>query len=283
MTPGSQTAPPVLTRAALAGLAAGAAVSSLFGVRIFAGFVAVALAAGVVLAFNALVEAGRIFSALGGLLAMLFPLAVAERGEGGIMLAGAASLMVLAAGYVVRGQRPPSLEGLAAGLAIVLHLGLLGSYLVLIAAAGNRLLPALVLMAAAFEMVYGVLAGRGSPASRLRQKPGQKHRRGRVIPAGQRWIDIKAAIGGVLACQLAALGARFFLPSPPGVGSSVLLGGVVGAGAILGHAGAVAVSNDLRSRLRGRSGVLDSAVFPHLNALLFAAGAFHYGFRLYLV
>ena len=273
MTPGSQTGSPAVTRFALGGLAVGAAVSSLLGAAIFAGFAAVALAVGVVMALESLLDSGRVLAVLAGLLTMLFPLAVASDGEGGILWAAAVALMVLAAGYVLRRQRPGALVALAVSLGLVLHLGLTGSFLVLVAAGGNRLLPALILMAAAFEVVYLVVSARGgTPAEQERGK----------APGRGFGIDPRAALAGLAACQAAALGSRIFLPSPPGVVSSLVLGAVVASGALVGRLSAAAIAEDLGSRAGGRSSLVASGVIPHLNALLFAAGAFYYGFRLYL-
>ncbi|HVL50176.1 MAG TPA: hypothetical protein VM754_01570, partial [Actinomycetota bacterium] len=169
--------------------------------------------------------------------------------------------------------RPGALVALAVSLGVVLHLGLTGSFLVLVAAGGNRLLPALILMAAAFEVAHLLVsASRRRPAEQERGKAP-----GRTVG-----IEPRAAVAGLAACQAAALGSRIFLPSPPGVVSSLVLGTVVGAGALVGRLSAAAIAEDLGSRSGGRSSLVASGVIPHLNALLFAAGAFYYGFRLYL-
>lgn len=264
MSSGSQMRSASLTRVALAGLAAGAVGSSLLGSRIFAGYAAVGLAAGVGLALFLLGTSGRVLPVLGAGLAMLYPLAASEKGEEGILWAAAATLMVLAAGYVARGLDRGVVGSLALSLAVVLHLGLLGSYLVLVAESGKRLLVALVLMVAAFEVAYGLLAGRRATGK---------------APKSRAIIDPVAAVAGVVACQAAALAARFFLESNMGYDSLLVLGAVVGGSAALGHASAAAASEDL---LANRAVRLDPSVFTPLNSLLFAAGAFYYGFRLYL-
>lgn len=281
MTPRSQAANPALTRTALAGLGVGAAVSSLLGVRIFAGFTAVALAAGVMMALGALGGPGMFLSSITAGLVMLFPLAAAEQGGPGILWAAGITFMVLSAGHVARGLHPHSLHMLSESLMAVVHLGLVGSYLVLVAELGNRLLIALVLMVAVFEAAYGLLtlrqtakAGPPPPAGRRGGRPtGKAPATGRTLPT--------AALGGVVACQASALLAGFFLPSPLEVVSLLILGTVVGAAATLGHAGAALVVEDLGWERDGRGG-LDPGVFGSLNALLLAAGAFYYGFRLYL-
>ena len=276
MTPGTQARTPAPTRAALAGLGVGAAVSSLLGTGIFAGFTAVALAAGVMVALGSLATPGLFLSSVTAGLAILFPLAAAVEGEAGILWASGVSFVVLSAGYVFRGLRRHSLQTLSESLMVVLHLGLLGSYLVLVATLGNRLLVALVLMVAAFEAAYGILAARRDlsrdPQARRAGPPPQK-------PAAALFPPLAVA-GGVVACQVAALLTRFVLPSPLGVVSLLMLGAAVAAAAALGHAGAALVAEDLDWE-PGRKG-LDPAVFGSVNALLLAAGAFYYGFRLYL-
>lgn len=279
MTSRPQAANPALTRTALAGLGVGAAVSSLLGVRIFAGFTAVALAVGVMMALGALGAPGMFLSSITAGLVMLFPLAAAEQGGPGILWAAGITFMVLSAGHVARGLHPHSLHMLSEGLMAVVHLGFVGSYLVLVAELGNRLLIALVLMVAVFEAAYGLLtirqtagAGPPPPAGRRGGRP-KAPATGRILPT--------AALGGVVACQASALLAGFFLPSPLEVVSLLILGTVVGAAATLGHAGAALVVEDLGWE-RDRRGGLDPGVFGSLNALLLAAGAFYYGFRLYL-
>jgi hypothetical protein len=276
MTPGTQARTPALTRAALAGLGAGAAVSSLMGPGIFAGFTAVALAAGVVMALGSLGAPGPFLSLVTAGLAILFPLAAAVEGEPGILWASGVSFVVLSAAYVLRGLRRHCLQMLSESLMVVLHLGLLGSYLVLVATLGNRLLVALVLLVAAFEAAYGILAarqdGKKRPPARRGGSAPQKGAAALFPPL--------AVAGGLVACQVAALLTRFVLPSPLGAVSLLVLGASVAAAAALGHAGAAVVAEDLH-RGPGRRG-LDPAVFGSVNALLLAAGAFYYGFRLYL-
>ncbi len=263
MSSAPQMRSPALTRVALAGLAAGAVGSSLLGSGIFAGYAAVGLAAGVGLTLFLLGTPGRFLPVLGAGLAMLYPLAAIEKGEEGILWATAATLMVLAAGYVARGLNRGVVGSLSLSLAVLLHLGLLGSYLVLVVESGNRLLGALILMVVAFEVAYGLLAERRAAGGAA------------VNPV----IDPVAAVAGVVACQAAAAAARFFLESNIGFDSLLVLGAVVGGSATLGRVSAAAVSKDL---LSSGSGGLDQGVFASLNSLLFAAGAFYYGFRLYL-
>lgn len=270
MDTGSGDRTPAATGAALGGLALGAALSSLLGTPIFAGFLAVSLAAGAALALAALAGAGRPLALAGGGVVMLFPLATAEIGEDGILWAAAAATIVLGLAHVIRGVRPGSLISLAAALGVVLHLGLLGAYLVLASAQDSLLLLALVVMVVCFEAAYGITAARTATRPPVR---GRQTSRPPVNP--------KAVLAGVAACGGAALLTRFFLPAPLGLGSLLVLGTIVGGGASLGHVAAAAVHEDLESRSR-HGGGFDPAVFTHLNALLFAAGAFHYGFRLYL-
>lgn len=259
-----------LTRAALAGLGIGAAVTSFLGTGILAGFLAVAIAAGVFLALRGLAGSGRVVSSVSAACAMLFPMAVAARGEDGILIAAAASFVVISLAYVLSGRVPGSLQALAVAAATVLHLGLLGSYLLLVAGEGNRLLPALVLMAAAFEAAFLTVSGRGRPPTRRQ-----------TLPAVSELVNVRAAIAGVVACQAAALLTRLFLPARLGLLSLLVLGTVVAGSALLGHASASAVRSQggVRDRVLG---TVDPAVLPLANALLFAAGAFYYGFRLYL-
>lgn len=273
MSTRSQAPPPALTRAALIGLAGGAVGSSLLGPGIFAGFAAVAIAVGAGLALMSLGTTGQVLPILGAGLAMLYPLAALEEGESGILSAAAATLMVMAAGFVVRGLGRGVVGNLALFASIVLHLGLLGSYMVLVAVSGDRVLGAMVLVVVAFEVAYGVVAGRTLPA------PGPPQaQRPKSAPAPD--LNLKAAAAGVLACVVAALVARLFMDPALGLFSSMVFGSAVGGAACLGRASASAISGELRS-VSGRS-QFDPAVFASLNALLLAAGAFYYGFRLYL-
>lgn len=261
---------PGVTRAALAGLAAGAVGSSLLGPRILAGYAAVGLAVAVALTLYTIGGGARALPALGGVLVMGYPLAAVERGEAGILWAAALTFFGMSAAYVMRGLGREVVGSLAVGIAVVLHLGLLGSYLVLVAVSGNRLLGALVLMVAAFEAAYAVIASR-TAAALSRPRSG----------APPSFFEPRAALAGVAACAAASVLARFFLDSPPGLISSVVLGLAVGAAATLGHAAAAATSEDFEPGALHMEG-LDAGVFISLNALLFAAGAFYYGFRLYL-
>lgn len=272
MSTRSQAQTPVAIRVALAGLAAGAVGSSLLGPRILAGYAAVGLAVAVGLTLRAATGGSRLLPALGAALVMAYPLAAVERGEGGMLWAAALTFIGTAGAYVMRGLRREVVGSLAVAVAVVLHLGLLGSYLVLVATAGNRLLGALVLMVVAFEGAHAVA---GAP------QPERPKGRRRTPPSPASLFDPRAVLAGVAACTAASLLARLFLPSPPGVSGSVVLGVVVGGAATLGHAAAAATSDDFGLGAKGMGG-LDSGVFISLNALLFAAGAFYYGIRLYL-
>lgn len=267
----SQARTPAATRVALGGLAAGAVGSSLLGPRILAGYAAIGLAVAVGLTLYAIGGGARALPALGAVLVMAYPLAAVERGEGGILWAAAVTFFGMAGAYVMRGLGRDVVGSLAVGVTVVLHLGLLGSYLVLVAMSGNRLMGALVLMVVAFEAAYGVLASRTLPPE---LPPG------RGAPLAW-FFDPRAALAGLAACVVASVIARLFLVAPPGLLSSVVLGVAVGAAATLGHAAASATSEDFESGVL-RMGGLDAGVFISLNALLFAAGAFYYGFRLYL-
>jgi hypothetical protein len=273
MSTRSQAPTPALTRAALVGLAVGAVGSSLLGPGIFAGFAAVALAVGAGITLLSF-ETGRVLPILGGGLAMLYPLAVIEGGESGILWAATATLIVLAAGFVLTGVRRGVVASLAIFVAVVLHLGLLGSYLVLVAASGNRVLGALVLVVVAFEVVYRVVEGRTRPVA----ASGGKKRSRKPTPAAD--LNLKAAGAAVAACVVSALAARLVMDPALGLFSSVVFGASVGAAACLGRASASAVSGEMRSGSAGAK--FDPEVFASLNALLLAAGAFYYGFRLYL-
>ncbi|CAN5884670.1 hypothetical protein BH23ACT12_BH23ACT12_01630 [soil metagenome] len=263
---------PVTARVALTGLAAGAAGSSLMGPRILAGYAAVGLAVGVGLALNSLAGMGRVMPVLGGALAIAYPLAVVEQGEEGILWAAALTLMVMAGGFVSRRPVRGVVGAFAVSVAVVLHLGLLGSYLVLVAATGTRLLAALVLMAVGFEAAYSFARARTGP-------PGGRTPAG--SPGAASYLNTVPSLSGVGACAAAGLVARLFLPNPPGVASTLVLGFAVGTAAALGHAAATLASEDLDSETR-EVGVFDTGVFTFMNAMLFAAGAFYYGFRLYL-
>lgn len=261
MPSGSQVPASATSRAALAGLAAGAVGASILGPRIFAGYAAVGLFSGVGLTLRSLGTSGRFLPGLAAGLVVLFPLAASEMGEEGILPAVAVTLMVLAAGFIGRGLKGGAVGSMALSLLVVLHLGLLGYYLVLLAASGNRLLGALFLMVAGFEVAHGLLAGRQSPR------------------AGRPAIDPVAAGAGVVACIASALVASLFLDFGLGLDSFLLLGAVVGAFAALGHVSASGAMEDL---FGGRVGAPNPRALAALNALLFAAGVFYYGFRLYL-
>jgi len=267
----SQERTPVVTRAALVGLAAGAVGLSLLGPRILAGYTAVGLAVAVGLTLHVVGGRSGVLPALGGVLVMAYPLAAVERGEGGILWAATLTFFGIAGAYVMRGLGRDVVGSLAVVVAVVLHLGLLGSYLVLVAVSGNRLLGALVLMVVAFEAGHVFVAARSRAPARRSAPAG----------SGTSFFDPRAALAGVAACVAASVLARLFLTSAPGGFSSVVLGIAVGAAATLGHAAAAATSEDFGSGVPGVEG-LDAGVFISLNALLFAAGAFYYGFRLYL-
>jgi hypothetical protein len=262
-----QARTPVTARVALAGLAVGAAGSSLMGPRILAGYVAVGLAVGVGLALNSFAGMGRSLPVLGGSLAVAYPLAAVEQGEGGILWAAALTLMVMAGAFVVRRPSSGVVGALAFSFAVVLHLGLLGSYLVLVSATGTRLLAALVLMMGGFEAAYGFAGSRFGPVSES--------------ATGAAYLNPVASLSGAAGCAAAGLVARLFLPNPPGVVSTIFLGLAVGIAAGLGHAAAAITSEDL-DRGTEDVAIFDAGVFTLLNALLFATGAFYYGFRLYL-
>lgn len=261
MPTGSQIPASATSRAALAGLAAGAVGASILGPRVFAGYAAAGLFSGVGLTLRSLGASGRFLPGLAAGLVVLFPLAASELGEEGILLAVAATLMVLAAGFTGRGLKRGAVGSLALSLLVVLHLGLLGAYLVLLAASGNRLLAGLFLMVAGFEVAYGLLAGRRDPKT------------------GRTAIDPLAVGGGIAACIAAALVASLFLNLNLGLDSFLLLGLVVGVSAALGH---VSASGALEDLVGGREGAPNARALAALNALLFAAGVFYYGFRLYL-
>ena len=280
MSTRSQAPTPVLLRVALIGLAAGAAGSSLMGSRILAGYTAVGLAVGVGLTIYSVAGMGRILAVLGGGLAITYPLAAVEQGEGGILWAAALTVMALAGAFVLRGPVRGAVGSLALCTSIVLHLGLLGSYLVLIAVSGNRLLAALVLMVAAFEVAYGFMSARAPEAVPTRAVKGKQAAPGSRRRPRPSIVNLRASLAGIAACIAAAQVSRLFLPSPLGIVSSLVLGIAVGAAATLGHAAAAVTSEDLEPGPEGA--VLDPGVFTSLNALLFAAGAFYYGFRLYL-
>ncbi|MEX0790578.1 MAG: hypothetical protein WD178_07370 [Actinomycetota bacterium] len=267
-----QARPTIVSRVALVGLFAGAAGSSLMGPRILAGYAAVGLAVGVGLTLNSFAGLGRLLPVLGGGLAITYPLAAVEQGEDGILWAAALTVVVMAAAFLVRRPAGGVVGALAVSVAVVLHLGLLGSYLVLVAATGTRLLAALVLMAVAFEAAYAVAVARSG-------QPGGRRPSGDLPPAS--YLNPTASLCGVAACVAAGLLARLFLPSPPGIVSTIVLGLVVGTAAALGHAAAAITSEDLNSGEREVE-EFDAGAFTFLNALLFAAGAFYYGFRLYL-
>lgn len=271
MSKESQARTPAVTRVALAGLAAGAVGSSVLGPRILAGYAAVGLAVAVGLTLYAVGGGSRVLAALGAVLVMAYPLAAVERGEGGILWAATSTFFGLAGAYVMRGLGRDVVGSLAIGVAVVLHLGLLGSYLVLVALSGNRLLGALVLMVVAFEGAHAFVTARTPAPARRSAGAG----------TGSSFFVPRAAMAGVAGCVTASLLARLFLQATPGLFSSVVLGVAVGAAATLGHAAAAATSEDFGSGAAGAGG-LDPGVFISLNALLFAAGAFYYGFRLYL-
>lgn len=260
-----QTQSPGLARFALAGLGSGAAVTSFLDIQLFAGFMAVAMGGGAFLAFRSLGLGGRIMPVIAAAVAMTFPPAVVEWGEEGMAVAMAGGFIVLAGSSVAGGLRRGALATAAVGVGLVVHLGLLGSFLVMIAVWGDRLLPALVLMVAVFELTYRSLATRLAPSA-----AGS----GRPPPL----LNLRAAMGGLVGCQVAALCGHFFLAAPVGVTSLLVLGTVVGCGAGLGHAGAAMVKQELS----GDSVGLGAGIFPFFNAALFAAGTFYYGFRLYL-
>lgn len=251
---------PFLTGAALLGLAVAAC---WLGEGAFLGFAAGAAAiAAMELARSML---GRDLAVQPWLVvagALAFPLAAFRWGEAGLMLAAAAMLVALAVPPLVRGLRPGALASAAATLFGALYVGFLGSYAVLVRGAdrGALLLPLLAGLVGLFHLGRA-FGRRGAP-------PGEETLRGPV-----------AGIGATL---VGGLGAALLLDPPFDPGPMAGLGLSVGLASSLGGLAGTLVRADLGvadrdAAVPGRGGLL-----ARLEALLLAAPAFFYAFKLYL-
>jgi hypothetical protein len=246
------------------GVGAGAAVAAWLDVNSFAGYIAAALAAAVFLQLSHALPALR-FTAAGCTAA--FPFLVLQGGEAGLLWGSALTFSTLAVASVLRGPRRGLVESLAVALLIVVYPAVLASHLVLIKgfSRGSEMVLTFLLMASGYVAV-------ASAVEKLRAG-----RRG-AGPGGEGiWPDMVAAISGVLASQVIALAARAALGLRLEVTAVAILALVVAAAAAVGRAIGEFVSDERR---RGK--VQTPAGLEHLNAVLLAAPAFYYGFRLYL-
>lgn len=259
---------PATARVFLAGSAAGVLVTSHVGAAELAGFLAVALAVGVFAVLPALVAPGRGLAVVAAALAAGFPFAVAAQEEAGILWATAVASVLLPAGFVLRGRRRSALPAVGMTLLVVLQLGMLGSYLVLLAGIDPWMPAGLLVLVMVFEVGYALLGARAGPGAR-------------GAPAGSWAVRARPVLGAVVACQAVAVVAGTAVAIPLRVSTLLLLGLVVGAGAALGHAAAEMLVGQ-RNRAVAGPGV-DPGLVTYLSVLLFAAGALYYALALYLV
>jgi hypothetical protein len=252
--------------ALLVGAGVGTAAAAWLDAWSFAGFVSAALGAVV---YISLAGSPGVMRLSATACAVSFPLLVVQAGETGLLWAATISLGVLAGASVLRGLRPGLVASLALALVDVVYISSLGSHLVLIKdfRSGSQMVTAFFLMVGAYEAASAMVAAR-RPEGRATAK---------AVPHGA-WFDWRAGLGGALACEAVALGARTLIGLPLEVTAMLILGLVVAAAAALGSSIGSLVAEDLGARLSGR----EVAALRHLNAALVAAPAFYYGFRLYL-
>lgn len=243
----------------LAGAAVGGAVAARMDPSSFAGYLAVVGAAA---AFALVFPHGRLQAAAAALAAVGFPLLVSRGAEEGLMWAAAGAFILLSSAAVARGRQAGALVSLSHALLAVVYLGGLGTYLVLIRQlrAGGRLLVALAVMVALFELLRAALDGR----LRSRGGPG---------PLG----DPRALAAGVAGSAAAGAGLSALLSLPMGPPEGAVLGVMVGLLAALGRAAthfALGEHPGLRPN--------DLRALGWLSGLLLAAPGLYYGLRLYL-
>lgn len=230
-----------------------------------------------ILVLSAAFELARIFARGGlgvqppyvGIVSLVFPLAAFRWGERGLMLGAAAAMILVAAPAVLRGQRPGAIDALAASLFTVMYVGFLSSYAVLVRGAGRgrQLLLALSAMVALYHL------GRWFGTSRL----------GRRLESPAGWVpSLRGAVLGVAGSLLGALGSVLVLRAPFDLAPMLGLGLSTGVASTVGSLSGALVRTDLKlgaleATVPGYGGIV-----ARLEAVLFAAPAFFYGFRLYL-
>ncbi len=262
-------APPVdqirgVTPRTLLGVGAGAAAAAWLDDNSFAGYVAAALAAAVYLQLSSAPSALR-FPAAG--CAAAFPFLVVQGGEGGLLWGSALAFATLAVAAVLIGLRRGFVSSLAGALLTVVYPAVLACHLVLIRGfpRGREMVLSYLVMAGAYVAVASLVEERraGAAASRVEGKG--------ISP------DWLAALAGLAASQAIAFAARALLGLRLELSAAAILALVVAAAAEVGRAIGAFVSE----RRRGETGPA-SIGLEHLNAVLVAAPAFYYGFRLYL-
>jgi hypothetical protein len=264
----SESASPagVSASALLLGAVAGAAVTAWLDTGSFAGYVSAALAAAV---FAALSGSPQVLRFAATACAVSFPLLVVYRGEAGLLWGPTITFAVLAGASVLRGLRPGLVASLALAIFAVVYIAALGSHLILIKdfRSGSQMVTAFLMMTGAYEGASAFVAARrrGGPGAGEVSRPWD-------------WFDWRAGLAGALACEAVALGAWFVIDLPMKIAAVVILGLVVAAAAATGNAVGAFVAEDVRNRVREA----DVPALRHLNAVLLAAPAFYYGFRLYL-
>jgi hypothetical protein len=252
--------------ALLLGTAAGAAGAAWLDIGSFAGYVSAALAAAV---FAALAGSPPALRLAATACALSFPLLVVLAGETGLLWGPTITFAILACASVLRGLRPGLVASLALAVLVVVYVASLGSHLVLIKEfrSGSQMVTAFLLMTGAYETAAALVAAR----RRAAPSPGENNR-------PWAWFDWRAGLAGALACEAVALASRYVIELPMKMTAVLILGLAVAGAAMMGNAVGAFVAEDVQKRVRAA----DAASLRHVNAVLLAAPAFYYGFRLYL-
>jgi|GEM_PF-507884 len=244
----------------------GVVLTSLVGVWVLAGFVAMvsAVAAAATLRhFTGLRSRSGIWLAAAASAA--FPLAVAFFAEGGLLWALSLAVLAVGSRLVVANAVEGSVREVGVSLWLALYFGFSMSFSVLIRHSQNgvRLLAAIAIMIVLYKVAVR-LAGIGSADS--------------TNIAGT-CLTPKIVLVGLAASVAGALVALTFLASPFTIESMIVLGLIVGVASLLGEATSSLIASDL-SGSSETSGELP--IFMALDSALLALPAVYYGFRLYV-
>lgn len=205
-----------------------------------------------------------------GLAAAALPPAAFFWGQGGMSVAAGVVTALLLATFILSGPRKGTLVSMAASLFAVFYVGLLGSYPVLVRAMerGTSLLFAMLVMVSAYH--FGRWLG-----LRFRTQP--------VMPsfrASPGWGSVLAGVGG---CILGALVSTLFTGAELDLSGAAVIGILVGLAALLGDLASLMLRSELGVGERETSVPGYGGIVGPLATVLFAAPAFFYGLRFYVV
>jgi hypothetical protein len=252
---------PTLT---LVGVGAGAAAAAWLEVSGFAGYLAAALAVAV---FVQLSDASAGLRLPATACTAIFPLLVLQGGEAGLLWGSAFAFAALAVASVLMGVARGLVSSLAFSVLVVIYPAVLACHLILIKGfpRGSAMVLAYLFMAGGYLAV-------GSLVERFRASRPDAGPRGQILRLG--WL---AVVAGLFAAQAIAFSARALLDLPLGIVAVAILALVVSAAAAVGDLIGVFLWEERPDRRGGAA-----AGLQYLNAVLLAAPAFYYGFRLYL-